>query len=300
MWWMWNRIAYSCRNTSASFGADCALTTSCPRWTCSSNPQYDTVSTRSPDRGTGHPACHESATCVRTVGDSRSIDEKNGDAATTASTETRTRTRALFQPLVKIRDVTAAQHALAARANGRAVVLVEGISDRIALETLASRRGRDLAADGVVVVPIGGAQAIGRYLNLYGPQGLGLTLAGLCDSDEEREFRRALERAGLGAGLSRDGVEALGFYVCDADLEDELIRALGTEAVKRTVEANGDLRSFRTLQKQPKWRGRPENEQLRRFMGSGGRRKIRYAKLLVDALEPSQVPRPLDLVLQMS
>ena len=32
-------------------------------------------------------------------------------------------------------------------------------------------------------------------------------------------------------------------------------------------------------------------------MGSGGSRKTRYAQLLVDALEPGRVPRPLDLVL---
>src|SRR5438270_925849 len=181
MWWMWNRIAYSCRKTCASFGADWALTTSCPRCTCSSKPQYETVRTRSPESGTGQPECHEPATCVRTDGDNGRIDEKNGEVATTASTEARTRTRSLFQSLVKMRRVTAAEHAVA-RAEARAVILVEGISDRSALETLASRRGRDLAAEGVVVVPIGGAQAIGRYLDLYGPQGLGLTLPGLHDS----------------------------------------------------------------------------------------------------------------------
>jgi hypothetical protein len=92
-------------------------------------------------------------------------------------------------------------------------------------------------------------------------------------------------------------MERLGFYVCVADLEDELIRALGAAAVERVVEAQGDLRSFRTLQKQPAWHGRPTHEQLRRFMGSGGRRKIRYARLLVDALGLTQVPRPLDLLL---
>jgi hypothetical protein len=32
-------------------------------------------------------------------------------------------------------------------------------------------------------------------------------------------------------------------------------------------------------------------------MGSGGRRKIRYARLLVEALELERVPRPLDGVL---
>ena len=190
------------------------------------------------------------------------------------------------------------EHALVVRADARAIVLVEGISDRIAVETLAERRGRDLAGEGVVVVPIGGAQAIGRYLNLYGPRGLDLALAGLCDAGEEREFRRGLERAGIGVRLTRTDMESLGFYVCDADLEDELIRALGSDVVERIVEAKRDLRKFRTLQKQPEWRGRPAREQLRRFMGSGGSRKARYARYLVEALELTQAPRPLDLVLR--
>ncbi len=93
-------------------------------------------------------------------------------------------------------------------------------------------------------------------------------------------------------------MEALGFYVCDADLEDELIRALGAAAVERILEAQGRLGSFRTMQKQPAWRGRPAEEQLRRFMGSSGPGKIRWAPLLVDALDlATQVPRPLDRVL---
>jgi hypothetical protein len=180
----------------------------------------------------------------------------------------------------------------------RAVVLVEGISDRFAVEALAERRGRNLDEEGIAVVPIGGAQAIGRFLDQYGPQGLDVRLAGLCDAAQERDFRRGLERAGLGPDLTRVDMERLGFYVCDADLEDELIRALGTVSVERVVDAQGELGSFRTLQKQPAWQGRPTQEQLRRFMGSGGRRKIRYARLLVDALDlGTQVPRPLDLVL---
>jgi hypothetical protein len=176
----------------------------------------------------------------------------------------------------------------------RAVVLVEGASDQLALETLARRRGLDLVSDGLQVVPIGGAQAIGRFLNRFGPRGADLRLGGLCDEGEEKDFRRGLERAGLGSGLTRSDMERLGFYVCVRDLEDELIRALGVDAVLRVVEAQGDLGPFRTLQKQPEWRGRPADQQLRRFMGSGGRRKIRYARLLVEELDLDHVPRPLD------
>jgi Overcoming lysogenization defect protein-like, TOPRIM domain len=191
----------------------------------------------------------------------------------------------------------ATRRALARLGDARAIVLVEGISDEIALETLAARRGRDLDEEGVAVVPIGGAQAIGRFLSRFGPQGLDVRLAGLCDAGEEDVFRRCLERAGLGSALTRARMAELGFHVCVADLEDELIRALGPEAVVAVVAAEGDLAAFRTFQKQPAWRGRAIDAQLRRFLGSADRRKLRYARLLVDALDPARVPRPLDRVL---
>jgi hypothetical protein len=181
--------------------------------------------------------------------------------------------------------------------DARAVVLVEGISDQVALEALAERRGRSLHAEGIAVVAMGGAQAVGRFLDLFGPRALDARLAGLCDVAEEDDFRRGLEQAGFGSHLTRADMERLGFYVCVADLEDELIRALGAAAVEHVIDAQGDLGSFRTLQKQPAWQVRSNEEQLRRFMGSGGGRKIRYARLLVQALDLTRVPRPLDRVL---
>lgn len=110
-------------------------------------------------------------------------------------------------------------------------------------------------------------------------------------------FRRALERAGFGSDLTRSEMEQPGSFVCIVDLEDELIRAFGIPAVEEILRANGGLRRFRTLQQMPAWRGRAIEEELRRFMGSGGRRKIRCAGLLVDALDLRSVPRPLDRVL---
>jgi hypothetical protein len=178
-----------------------------------------------------------------------------------------------------------------------AIVLVEGISDQVALETLAARRGRDLARERVRIVPIGGAQAIGRFLTRFASQEADATLAGLCDAGEEDLFRRGLALAGLGSPVTRVDMERLGFHVCVADLEDELIRALGPASVEAVLDSHGDLGSFRTFQKQPAWRGRSVERQLRRFMGSADRRKIRYARLLVEALEPAEVPRPLDGVL---
>ena len=162
-----------------------------------------------------------------------------------------------------------------------AVVLVEGPSDRIALETLAARRGRDLAAEGVTVVAIGGAQAIERTL-----RGLsGVRVAGLYDVAEERDVLRGLERAGRRAD---------GFFACDPDLEGELVRALGTERMLALVEERGQLGAFTTYRKQPAQRAKPLDAQLHGWLHNW---KIRYAAPLVEALDLDRVPRPLEQVL---
>jgi predicted ATP-dependent endonuclease of OLD family len=186
---------------------------------------------------------------------------------------------------------------LAAALGSRAVMLVEGMSDQAALEALAERRGRALGSEGISIVQMGGATNIDRFLDLFGPHGRGIKLAGLCDAAEEGYFQRALERAGFGAGLSRSQMEALGFYVCAADLEDELIRALGAASVEEIIRVQGDMRSFRTFQKQPAQLGRSPERQLHRFMGTRSGRKSQYARLLVGAVDLTQVPRPLDGVL---
>ena len=185
----------------------------------------------------------------------------------------------------------------AEKATPRGVILVEGVSDQLALEALARRRGRNLEAEGISVVPMGGATNIRRFLDVYGPNGFDMRLAGLYDAGEEGDFKRALERAGFGADLTRADMERLGFYACQADLKEELIRALGTAGVERVIEAQDELASLRSLQNQPAWRGRKVEEQLRRFFGSKGSRKSRFGALLVEAVDLSRVPRPLDLVL---
>jgi hypothetical protein len=45
-----------------------------------------------------------------------------------------------------------------------AVLVVEGDSDRAALAAVAARRGRDLAAEGVRIVAVGGATNVRRFL----------------------------------------------------------------------------------------------------------------------------------------
>ncbi len=134
------------------------------------------------------------------------------------------------------------------------------------------------------MVPMGGATNIGRYLLMYGPSGRNARLAGLCDKGESRLFTRQLERA----GLSDEG-----FFVCDRDLETELIRALGVERVEEIIESEGELQSLRILQQMPFHRLRSSSDHLHRFIGSRAGRKHRYADLLASTLEPDEMPRPL-------
>jgi len=175
----------------------------------------------------------------------------------------------------------------------RAVVLVEGESDRLALHSVAGRHGRDLAAEGVDVVAMGGITNIRAFALRYGPCGLDLPLAGLYDAPEERLVRRGLNAAGLSAALDPEGLPALGFFACTADLEDELIRALGVEAVEAVIAAAGDARSLDLLAGMPAQRSWSREAVLRRFLGSQSGRKGRYAPLLVEALEPAHMPTPL-------
>ncbi|MDQ6658496.1 MAG: hypothetical protein M3Z00_09765, partial [Actinomycetota bacterium] len=182
----------------------------------------------------------------------------------------------------------------------RSVVLVEGVSDQLAVEALARRRGRDLVADRVAVLALGGATNIGHFLRRYGPNGANLGLAGLCDEAEAGIFSRALQRAGVrctevptgttGTAVvndhrTREVLASQGFFVCVADLEDELIRANRVANVQEILDEHGDLGAFRTFQQQPAQHGKSDAARLRRFLGAGSGRKVQYGALLVDALE---------------
>lgn len=124
---------------------------------------------------------------------------------------------------------------------------------------------------------MGGATSIRRFLAGVGD---GVRVCGVCDEREAPAYLRA-------------GLPAAQCFVCRADLEDELIRALGAARVEQVIEAAGDGPSWRRMRAQPAQRGRPVEQQLRRFMGTRSGRKERYATLLVDAADMSALPAPL-------
>jgi Overcoming lysogenization defect protein-like, TOPRIM domain len=156
-----------------------------------------------------------------------------------------------------------------------AVIAVEGNSDKVVLETISRRLGRDLGVEGITIQAIGGAHAIRRFVSEIGS---GVAVRGLCDENEQHLFRRVLDEV----------------YVCVPDLEGELIRALGVERMLEIVDRD----AFATMQRQPAQRGRPIELQLHRWLRASSSRYHRYLPVLADALELDRVPAPLAGVLR--
>jgi len=152
-------------------------------------------------------------------------------------------------------------------------VLVEGRSDVAAVVTLAGRLGIDLAH--TRVVDLGGATNVGTVARTLA--GTTARVTGMCDAAEERFFAKALGD----------------YEVCNADLEEELIRSLGIEGTERVVEVQGDLALLRTFQNQPFQRDRSPEQHLHRFFGTTSGRKEKYGRALVEALDLERLPAPL-------
>jgi predicted ATPase len=180
----------------------------------------------------------------------------------------------------------------------RSAVLVEGYSDKLALEAVAERLGRNLDNEGISIVSLDGADTFETFLRLLGNDGFRLRLKGLCDENKEKGWRRALKNMGYGDIADRATMEKLGFLVAVRDLEDELIRALGSKVVLEVIASEGDEGSWVTFTKQPSQPGGTLEDQLRAFLQSSDR-KVRYTPLLVDKLPNAAIPQKLIEVLDL-
>ena len=185
--------------------------------------------------------------------------------------------------------------ALARAERAGRVILVEGISDRIALETLAGIEGVDLS--GTVILPAGGAQAIGPHLARFGPRGTGTLVGGLCDAAEAGFFLIGLRRAGFDTVPPEGALARHGFRICECDLEDELLRALGPGPAEEVIAAEGEGVALATLAAQGSWHDAPRHERLRRFLSGRAGRKARYARVFTEAIPRGRHPAPLRAVL---
>ncbi len=190
--------------------------------------------------------------------------------------------------------------ALVGERRARTAILVEGWSDEAALEAVAASEAAALADRGVVVLPLGGVTNIGKFAGALDTLPAPPRLCGLYDASEEAVALRHLRHAGWPDLDTRAAAAAAGFFACERDLEDELIRAAGAQAVEALLAQEDDLASFRRFQRQPGHRERAVEAQLHRFMGTRAGRKERLAFLVAASLPAARVPAPLRALLRFA
>lgn len=174
----------------------------------------------------------------------------------------------------------------------RTVVLFEGRSDRLAFEVLARRQAESLAGLDLVVMH-GITNLRTRMMAL---RGSGVRVLGLFDAAEGRYVARVLGDLGM-ADAGASDLAAVGFFGCERDLEEEVIRAAGAELVLETLAARGELERFRVFQRQPAQRVRSVDEQLHRFAGTTAGRKSRFAADIIEVVPLERLPVPLTRLL---
>ena len=173
------------------------------------------------------------------------------------------------------------------------IVLVEGVSDQIAVDTLAQRLGG--SDTGVAVLPVGGAQGLRRMLRTIRADHPAVPLSGLYDIAEAHVIRRALEDAGLlgpDTAIEDAGFGALLISKTSCCAPAGRISSRRASPTTATSPRSASCRSSRS------GAIAPIHAQLRRWMTSGARRKLRYARIFVDAIPLERMPEPLLAVLQ--
>lgn len=171
-------------------------------------------------------------------------------------------------------------------------VLLEGASDVAAVRVLARRSGVDLAGLGVHLEDMHGATNIRRHVAAAVDAGDGPRVVGMCDAGEAPFFVRALRRVGHPVRGPED-LPRWGFHVCDRDLEDELMRALGEDGTRAVLDDLGLTQRFAMLAQQPAWQSGEFHEQVHRFAGAASGRKELMAAALAEAIDLGAVPAPL-------
>lgn len=176
------------------------------------------------------------------------------------------------------------------------LVLLEGPSDVAAVSTLLAARADKGGRTAYELVDLGGVTNVGAHLRRVVEWDPVPPVIGLCDAGEARVVLRALQRVGRTLTEPEELADE-GFFVCDRDLEDELIRALGAQRCLQVLDQEGLGARFAAFSRQPDWVDRPLMDRLHRFCGIASGRKILLAGAMAGALRPREVPAPLaDLI----
>jgi hypothetical protein len=172
------------------------------------------------------------------------------------------------------------------------VILVEGISDLLAIRMLARRSGRDLDGAGATLLSLDGGGGFVHYLALFGPNGLDLRLLGLVDADHEQTWSQALTKAGVPVA-ARGALNAAGVQVCDPDLEGELVVAIGTHRIAELLADEAQTVRYQTWVAQKGLLQDPLERQQAAWIGRSSASKVFWAPVLAENTPLDNIPAPL-------
>lgn len=173
-------------------------------------------------------------------------------------------------------------------------VLLEGASDVTAVRALATKAGIDLA--GIDLINLHGSTNIGRIIKEIRQIRSDADVVGLCDASDTRAAEKALTEDGLPVSDATD-LPMYGFFVCEPDLEGEIIHALGPDAAREALISGGLGSKFDALRVQPEWADKPLAEQVHRFATAPSGRKENATAVLADALDLDALPDALSMLL---
>lgn len=178
--------------------------------------------------------------------------------------------------------------------NARVFVLLESANDVAAVQVFARKLEIDTSA--AEFVNLQGTTNIGRIMKDIRQVRSDADVVGLCDAADTRSAEKALNDDGLPVQDATD-LPMYGFFVCERDLEDELIRALGADAARTALLNSGLASKFDALRTQPEWADKSIAEQVDKFCHSASGRKELAAAVLADAVPADAIPEPVSMLL---
>ena len=158
------------------------------------------------------------------------------------------------------------------------VIAVEGPSDRIIVDAVASALGFDLDGHDVVVMETNGCGDMKVVESIFGSGGFDIPLYELIDEDAMDDAVKRLD-------VDADDLEAHSVFVSTRDLEDEYVRAIGAKRLwTRMKETRTFTRNvFSLCRTEPD--GFPTEASLAEFIRSKSNRKIPAALLAAELID---------------
>lgn len=106
----------------------------------------------------------------------------------------------------------------------RSIIVVEGPSDRLICQALDEVLDLGFDRHGIYIFELAGKESFPLAFKLFGPAGFALNLGGITDHDGREAWAKI---RGVDASL----LESDGYLVCEKDLEEVYVKALGYERV---------------------------------------------------------------------